>query len=53
MSDMSQREYWESLSRSFDKRFIDKARREYDPRTRPMDDPTRKGRTAEPKTERS
>ena len=31
---ISQRAYWESLSRSFDKQFIDKARREYDPRNR-------------------
>ena len=31
---ISQRAYWESLSRSFDERFINKARREYDPRNR-------------------
>lgn len=53
MSGMSQREYWASLSRSFDRQFIDKARREYDPRTRPTDDPAPKGRTAESETERS
>lgn len=34
MTGTSQRAYWESLSRSFDKRFINKARREYDPRNR-------------------
>lgn len=34
MTGTSQRAYWESLSRSFDKQFIDKARREYDPRNR-------------------
>ena len=33
---MSQREYWASLSRSFDRRFIDKAHREFDPRIRPQ-----------------
>lgn len=33
---MSQREYWKSLSRSFDRRFIDEAHREFDPRTRPQ-----------------
>ena len=38
---MSQREYWASLSRSFDKRFIDKARRDYDPRIRPQAHRTR------------
>lgn len=53
MSGMSQREYWESLSRSFDRQFIDKAHKEHDPRPRPADDPAQKGRTAEPKTERS
>lgn len=52
MSDMSQREYWESLSRSFDRRFIDKVRREYDPR-RPTDEPAPEGRTVESETERS
>lgn len=36
MSDMSQREYWASLSRSFDKRFIDEVRRKYAPRTLPQ-----------------
>lgn len=34
MSGMSQREYWASLSRSFDRRFIDEARREFDQRNR-------------------
>lgn len=33
---ISQRAYWESLSRSFDERFIDKARKKYDPRNRPQ-----------------
>ncbi|MGN0109923.1 MAG: hypothetical protein ACI38B_07665 [Bifidobacterium sp.] len=33
--DASQRAYWESLMRSFGKRFPDKVRREYDPRKRP------------------
>ena len=33
---MSQREYWASLSRSFDRQFIDKVHREFDPRTRPQ-----------------
>lgn len=33
---MSQREYWASLSRSFDRRFIDKARRKHGPRTGPQ-----------------
>lgn len=32
---ISQRAYWESLSRSFDRQFIDKAHREFDPRIRP------------------
>lgn len=36
MSGMSQRAYWASLSRSFDRRFIDKARREFDLRNRPQ-----------------
>lgn len=34
MTGTSQRAYWESLSRSFDKRFINKARHEYDLRNR-------------------
>lgn len=36
MTGASQREYWESLSRSFDRRFIDEARRKFDPRNRPQ-----------------
>lgn len=33
-SGTSQREYWESLSRSFNKQFIDEARKKYDTRKR-------------------
>ncbi|MFR0564232.1 hypothetical protein [Bifidobacterium porcinum] len=34
MTETSRQAYWESLFRSFDKQFIDKARREYDSRNR-------------------